>query len=159
MKSINTKYGGYLFRSRLEARYAVLFDHLKLQWEYEAEDFVLGTHLGRYLPDFKVTLPGRYDFFIEVKGKAPTDLERSKIACLCDIEIAYGAILYGTPDFNWSGAIFVHKEGCTHDDGFGDFLEHLEISEQRWNAAVEATRSARFEFGETPKRRLGECHG
>ena len=31
MKSINTKYGGYLFRSRLEARYAVLFDQLKLQ--------------------------------------------------------------------------------------------------------------------------------
>ena len=159
MKSINTKYGGYLFRSRLEARYAVLFDRLKLQWEYESEDFVLDTHLGRYLPDFKVQVPGKYDFFIEVKGKAPTDLERSKIACLCDLETAYGAILFGTPDFNWSDAVFVHKEGCTADEGFDDFLSYLGISERQWNEAVTTARSARFEFGETPKRRRGACHG
>ena len=45
------KFRGYLFRSRLEARWAVFFDALGIQWEYEPEGIVLsdGTH---YLPDF-----------------------------------------------------------------------------------------------------------
>lgn len=58
MKAIETNYKGYRFRSRLEARWAVFFDALNLQWEYEPEGFDLGN--GRlYLPDFRVTYPGR----------------------------------------------------------------------------------------------------
>lgn len=43
IKPINTKYKGYLFRSRLEARWAKFFDTLDLQWEYEPEGFDMGT--------------------------------------------------------------------------------------------------------------------
>jgi hypothetical protein len=50
-KAIPTRYGGCLFRSRLEARWAIYFDHLKLRWMHEREAFDLGP-LGRYLPDF-----------------------------------------------------------------------------------------------------------
>jgi hypothetical protein len=59
MKAIETEYKGYLFRSRLEARWAVFFDSLGLSWEYEPEgfDFEDGT---RYLPDFRVRYPGRF---------------------------------------------------------------------------------------------------
>lgn len=57
MKAIETAYGGYLFRSRLEARWAVFFDSLGLQWDYEPEGFELKS--GRYLPDFRVVYPGR----------------------------------------------------------------------------------------------------
>lgn len=58
MKAIETTYKGYKFRSRTEARWAVFFDSLGLQWEYEPEGFDLGSGV-RYLPDFKVFYPGR----------------------------------------------------------------------------------------------------
>ena len=53
MKAIPTKYKGYTFRSKLEAKWAVFFDYLDLSWEYEPDGYKLndGTY---YLPDFKV---------------------------------------------------------------------------------------------------------
>lgn len=41
IKAIETVYRGYRFRSRLEARWAVFFDALGLEWEYEPEGFDL----------------------------------------------------------------------------------------------------------------------
>ena len=62
-KPIETSYAGCRFRSRLEARWAVFFDSLKIDWEYEPEGYVLrdGT---RYLPDFWLPQVG---MFAEVK--------------------------------------------------------------------------------------------
>lgn len=78
MKAIETEYRGYRFRSRLEARWAVFFSALSVEWEYEKEGYELGEH-GRYLPDF--WLP-RYDVWFEVKG-APCSLDdRAKIEAL-----------------------------------------------------------------------------
>ena len=54
IKAIETRYKGYRFRSRLEARWAVFFDELGLQWEYEPEGFELSDGV-LYLPDFRVT--------------------------------------------------------------------------------------------------------
>ena len=50
VKAIQTRYKGYHFRSRLEARWAVFFDALGIEWEYEKEGF--DTPHGKYLPDF-----------------------------------------------------------------------------------------------------------
>lgn len=62
MKPIQTRYKGYRFRSRLEARWAVFFDAMGLRWEYEAEGYVDGK--GRcYLPDFKLGA----DLYVEIK--------------------------------------------------------------------------------------------
>ena len=33
MKSIETTYSGFIFRSRLEARWAVFFDALAIEWQ------------------------------------------------------------------------------------------------------------------------------
>jgi hypothetical protein len=63
-KPIQTTYAGCLFRSRLEARWAVFFDTLGIEWEYEAEGYETAT--GRYLPDF--WLP-ELRIWVEVKGK------------------------------------------------------------------------------------------
>jgi hypothetical protein len=41
IKAIETIYKGYRFRSRLEARWAVFFDALEIDWEYEKEGYVL----------------------------------------------------------------------------------------------------------------------
>lgn len=65
IKAIETKYKGYRFRSRLEARYAVFFDALGVKWEYEKEGFDLGKH-GLYLPDF--WLP-HLCLWVEIKGE------------------------------------------------------------------------------------------
>ena len=65
LKAIETRYQGYRFRSRLEARWAVFFDALGVQWEYEKEGFDLGK-AGWYLPDF--WLP-EHSIFVEVKGE------------------------------------------------------------------------------------------
>lgn len=72
-KPIETKYKGYRFRSRLEARWAVFFDHAKIKWEYEPEGFELDCG-SRYLPDF--FLPD-VNSWVEIKGKKANDRELS----------------------------------------------------------------------------------
>lgn len=75
-KPIETEYNGYLFRSRLEARWAVFFDALGVKYEYEPEGFRLPSG-KQYLPDFRVQCWGTrgsigdkpFDLWIEVKGK------------------------------------------------------------------------------------------
>lgn len=64
MRAIETEYNGYKFRSRLEARWAVFFDALGIEYEYEKEGYDLDGI--RYLPDF--WLP-RLDLWAEIKGK------------------------------------------------------------------------------------------
>ncbi len=63
VKSLNTRYKGYNFRSRLEARWAVFFEELDLLWKYEPNGFKLPS--GRsYLPDFHLV---KEDIWLEVK--------------------------------------------------------------------------------------------
>lgn len=78
LKAIETRYRGYRFRSRLEARWAVFFDALGVPWEYEKEGFDLGA-AGRYLPDF--WLPD-HDLWIEIKGAECSDNDRAKVVAL-----------------------------------------------------------------------------
>lgn len=46
IRAIPTEYRGITFRSRLEARWAAMFDRLEWKWEYEPID------LTGYIPDF-----------------------------------------------------------------------------------------------------------
>lgn len=64
IKAIETEYAGCLFRSRLEARWAVFFDSLGISWEHEPEGFE--TSVGNYLPDFRITV-GAAPYWFEVK--------------------------------------------------------------------------------------------
>ena len=81
MKVIETEYNGYKFRSRLEARWAVFFDELGIEYLYEPEGFVLedGT---KYLPDFYLPKiyrgKGKYGLWVEVKG-VMTDYDENNI--------------------------------------------------------------------------------
>jgi hypothetical protein len=60
MKAIPTRYKGVQFRSRLEARWAAMFDLLEWRWEYEPFD------LEGYIPDFALT-PKAGPVLVEVK--------------------------------------------------------------------------------------------
>lgn len=77
IRAIETRYNGYRFRSRAEARWAVFFDALGLRYEYEKEGYELPC--GRYLPDF--FLP-EINVWFEVKGVDPTSDEITKAGFL-----------------------------------------------------------------------------
>ena len=62
IKAIETEYNGILFRSRLEARWAVFFDAAGVKYEYEPYSFMLDG-IG-YVPDFY--LPD-YELYVEAK--------------------------------------------------------------------------------------------
>lgn len=79
-KAIETAHGGYLFRSRIEARWAIFFETLGVSFEYEKEGFEFpdGT---RYLPDFWLE---QQQCWFEVKGKEPTEADIHKMKLLVE---------------------------------------------------------------------------
>lgn len=107
IKSLPSYWKGTVFRSRIEARWAVFFDVIKLRWEYEPEGFVLDDGTW-YLPDFWLPEMKRW---VEVKPEiGATDSERAKIEGLVKGS-GYGCLLLsGSP---WPQ---VYEE-CTRDRG------------------------------------------
>ncbi len=63
IKAIPTHYKNILFRSKLEASYAMALDELGIEWAYEVEGYVMKRI--KYLPDF--WLPNE-KVILEVKG-------------------------------------------------------------------------------------------
>jgi len=94
VQAIETIYNGYRFRSRLEARWAVFFDEMKVTYHYEIEGFDFGKI--KYLPDFY--LP-EHKLWLEIKPDAPSKEELEKARLLksnVDEGVEVG-ILYGEP--------------------------------------------------------------
>ena len=165
IKSKPTRYNGYEFRSRLEARWAVFFDAIGIKFHYEYEDFILpdGT---RYLPDFYLPTfeAGCYG---EVKSQF-TDSEMMKCKQLCFITGRKVLLLEGVPDFkcvkyfgiyedkvqlclaaiiHWKGRPYLFIEpGYQNDDGYID-EEYFDCLGEELIKAVYASREAKFEFG------------
>ena len=84
---------GTLFRSTQEVRYAMLFNRLGLDWQYEPIPYQ--TPLGTYLPDF--WLPD-LDIHVEIKGMIIKDEAIIKLQSVCDQTGKSGVILSGYPD-------------------------------------------------------------
>lgn len=172
-RAIETRYKGYRFRSRLEARWAVFFDALDLKWDYEPQGFDLDG--VRYLPDF--WLP-ELDTWVEVKNENGGDLVKPRllaahsnkrvvvfVGSICPPKNASGDeatpgicfLPHGGDDspYYWCecdvcGAVGIEFEGragrlcqCTGDD------KNYRANSRRLLAAYAAARSARFEFGES----------
>ncbi len=69
-------YGRYVFRSVTEARWALFFDKLGIDYEYEPTKFSI-PGIGGYVPDFY--LPNvKGGTWIEIKGKVPNPTEEAK---------------------------------------------------------------------------------
>jgi len=84
LQVIETRYRGYRFRSRLEARWAVFFDALQLLWEYEPQGFKLRNGLW-YLPDFRFPRQpnlANAPFWVEIKGSSLSEVDDAKISNL-----------------------------------------------------------------------------
>lgn len=179
LKAIETRYKGYRFRSRLEARWAVFFDTLGVRYEYEKEGFVLLGGLT-YLPDF--WLP---DFRLWVEIKPVNDFDESweksyhlpgatGFDCLyiCgqpwpnEYAITEMKVDPEGPWDGWFEAEFAECRRCDglclleSENGWSQIGPHTCGNAERWplygadaprlSAAYKAAREARFEHGEKP---------
>jgi len=107
---IPTTYRATLFRSRLEARWAALFDLLSWDWVYEPLD------ADGYIPDFVIT--GERPLFVEV-GPCITerdyrDKARKADAAVADIRadlLVVGVTPHGRYSAGWLGELFPVDEG------------------------------------------------
>jgi hypothetical protein len=101
IKAIETRYKGYRFRSRLEARWAVFFGSLGIRWQFEPEGFDLSERgLGYYLPDF--FLPDQ-NCWIEVKPESFNCRDEDaykKLAYVAAATNARGLLVAGEPYLN-----------------------------------------------------------
>jgi hypothetical protein len=153
VKPIETVYKGYRFRSRLEARWAVFFDALGIEWEYEKEGYDLGE-AGWYLPDFwlpEATLEARrkIGYFVEIKGEKPNPDELRKMKALNNNppEYAWGVTwCIGVPEV----PVYEGEGSWTGNTWYVLCLLGM-LLDPRVRAAVAAARSARFEHG-APRR-------
>jgi hypothetical protein len=110
MKAIETRYKGYRFRSRLEARWAVFFDSLGIEWQYEPEGFEKEDSEGfiyRWLPDFY--LP-HSETWVEVKGGKIADCDAQKMAFMLDFGSPLDGIDEGGCDC-YNGCVVGLKKG------------------------------------------------
>lgn len=92
MQILETEWRDILFRSRTEARHAVLMDTLGVEYRYEYQTMKLGK--VRYLPDYY--LP-QQEAWLEIKGAYPTPAEIRKAKLLAyytreRVFVAYGDI-------------------------------------------------------------------
>lgn len=158
IKAIETRYRGYRFRSRLEARWAVYFDVLGVVWDYEKEGFDLGAGLY-YLPDFWLSAVAMW---AEVKPEPLTELEIRKCRILEEQTGASCLFLVGTPDYRQyesaGGGKFLLSNYHDYPRGEGRFYSGpgRDIRSRRdyeeelggcddVDAAISASRSARFD--------------
>jgi hypothetical protein len=81
IKPIETKYKGYRFRSRLEARWAVFFDGIGLDWKYEIQGFIFDGR--KYLPDFCVNDKEHNKLWVEIKPDYPSEDIVAKLEIFC----------------------------------------------------------------------------
>lgn len=175
IKPIVTEYDGHRFRSRVEARWAVFFNTIGLEYEYEIEGFEMGE--SRYLPDFYIPSLNRW---FEVKGKPVTESELKKCEEFCrrlDNENIKFSILIGSPNicavrvgeffgiweyvWEWPSKTYPDNyrlqapKELIETEYFSRFVKGLwvvpDATEEEVAIAAIAAGKARFEFGETPE--------
>jgi hypothetical protein len=138
VKAIDTRYAGCLFRSRLEARWAVFFDHLGITWEYEPQGYVIG---GRpYLPDFKLLLPGPQVVFAEVKNIEVDPLDGEHVELCRGLARATGAaviLLTGAPHWRPYNQV---RPGSAPNEFlavfFRDYDPKIQVADAYWWTAI-----------------------
>jgi hypothetical protein len=162
MRPIETEYGGRLYRSRLEARWAVFWDAMWIRFDYEPDGYSLPS--GWYLTDFLLlTVPsftGRFGrgFWVEIKPEGqPTRRTLRLMSELARGSGLGGFVVAGNP---WPGEFEIWSFNCAQPAG-GHTLQvpeewllcTNEVPWGRWQqdrieAAFHAARSARFEHGQ-----------
>lgn len=173
IRAIPTIYKGISFRSRLEARWAIIFDRLGIDWHYETEGYDIPFEDGvtlRYLPDFvlyggRVRCPKK--LFVEVKGQMQAD-DALKISAFAEHHPIYvvGPIPYDLNEISGGVdagfGIYYYNFQYVNDDYYGATLGALKgggwglfgadstywaaMDEAKTRQAYAAGRAAHFEY-------------
>jgi hypothetical protein len=162
IQPIETQYKGYRFRSRLEARWAIFFDSMGLQWEYEPEGYILedGT---KYLPDFYMP---ELSCYAEVKPDLFTRDEFIKASRLPKLCLLLDFAPANRP-YYVAGLVDNTYQDYLSGNEYGRMIFEESIAKKRiWylfgepyeayhpmydtERSVITARSARFEYGEQP---------
>lgn len=129
IKAIETRYAGYRFRSRLEARWAVFMDHLNVPWEYEPQGYVINDNTP-YLPDFLVYPNTRFAFWLEVKGAFPNKDELTKAKGLAEGSGIPAYVYWGNLEPPGPNPDSLHSD----ETYYGSFVtRYAWINESGWN--------------------------
>lgn len=149
-KPIETQFDGYLFRSRLEARWAVFFKRLGVKYEYEPVGFDIDIVKRwdndnlKYLPDF--FLPDAR-MWAEVKPDEFTEWEMEKVTALVMSRRQACVLLAGSPQARYYPVIFPHASSKI-------FLPRLSIwytgetpleTRERHESALACCRNSKFD--------------
>jgi hypothetical protein len=129
-KPIETRYNGRRFRSRVEARWAVAFDHLGLKYDYEREGYDLDGNW--YLPDFH--LP-EIDCWIEVKGQEPSQQELNLCSLLAKKLGKRVFIAIGPPSLGSEQFVLIRPDGSTEPHRYM-LLEDRRTDREYWFAST-----------------------
>lgn len=143
IKAIETKYNGYKFRSRLEARWAVFFDTLGIKYEYEKEGYELKNNEEIscvwftdktlfYLPDFFI--PKQKDFLTEMYFEIKNDgglegIAKEKIARLSFCKNVKIGVLFSVP---FPKNIEITKIDNVHKIYHHDYWRDFAPLEEQW---------------------------
>lgn len=118
--SIPTWYNGVLYRSRTEARYAVMFDQLQIKFEYETQGFeVKGI---KYLPDF-LAFPALGMLWVEIKGsweQDPRGIARWRNFSPWRPQPSRGALIIGIPALDNRADVIGGDEDVSPSDAWYD---------------------------------------
>ena len=159
IQPIKTKYNHYLFRSRTEARWAVLFDAYDCEYIYEGDGYDLGN-LGWYLPDFELSnfvfekndKNYNQDLFIEIKSDQPLlQIDIDKLSMLNQITHQPCIFCCGQPGRHKLYSIENKKAILLHSEFALIFAEYtarhcLSIDILK---GIEAAATYRFDFRKT----------
>lgn len=168
IQAIDTFYNGIYFRSRLEARWAVFFDLIGEQYEYEPSGFKINSQYP-YLPDFY--LPKK-ELYCEIKNKSAFECEElinnglvlrdgnekayryTEISKELQKKGVFWVLFMGTPyDYIEQGQYFYfNKSHCCIQYEEELVNKVLKILNQSHYKEAEYAAKARFEHGDSPKR-------
>jgi hypothetical protein len=168
MKIIQTKYNGYYFRSRTEARWAVFFDTVGFKYEYEPEGFVINIENKEmpYLPDFYLD---EFNLYLEIKNE---NFEKNKEFNEYMWKVLHFenqiALLLGPPKpgMKMKMPSWIYNYETNEKTNEWEIIESFISNSGEWflnwgnddclyedlyKEALNASRSARFEHGEKPE--------
>lgn len=143
--AIETRYNGINFRSRLEAKWAAMFDLLRWGWTYEPTDF------NGWIPDFAIH--GKEIVYVEVKpvSEFPEEVAQKIDRSGCSDEVLIVGMLgpmwgdeFDYPIVGWLREKTVPYDSCRTKLGPDDFW---------WDTAP----MSRYK-NEGPNGRIGFCH-
>jgi hypothetical protein len=144
IQPIQTFFDGYRFRSRTEARFAVMWRALGWPYQFEMQGFALEQ--GAFLPDFYLN---DCAVFFEVKGTMPSDHQVGLCASLADAHDCTVFLAVGQPEHDAAVYRFPPGEDCLIST-LRIELGSLGASVDEIDMAMLCARSARFEHGQKP---------